>query len=107
MALPYRFFPHSLARALRLALAALVLSALAACGSSVTLYSSASEGEANELLSVLLDAGIHAEKVSGKEGVAVQSSFFDGVAFYQITEKGLMAHADVSGTKFWVNDELR
>ena len=35
------------------------------------------------------------------------SSFIDGVAFYQITEKGLMAHADVSGTKFWVNDELR
>ena len=29
------------------------------------------------------------------------------VAFYQITEKGLMAHADVSGTKFWINDELR
>jgi hypothetical protein len=29
------------------------------------------------------------------------------VAFYQITEKGLMAQADVSGTKFWVNDELR
>ncbi len=71
MALPYVFSPRSLARALRLALAALVLSALAACGSSVTLYSSASEGEANELLSVLLDAGIHAEKVSGKEGVAV------------------------------------
>lgn len=70
-------FPHSIflrrfrARALRLALAALVLSALAACGSSVTLYASASEGEANELLSVLLDAGIHAEKVAGKDGVAV------------------------------------
>ena len=35
------------------------------------------------------------------------SSVFDGVAFYQITEKGLMAQADVSGTKFWVNEELR
>jgi len=58
-------------RTARLALAALALSALAACGSSVTLYSSASEGEANELLSVLLDAGIHAEKVIGKAGVAV------------------------------------
>ena len=36
-----------------------------------------------------------------------RSSFIDGVAFYQITDKGLMAHADISGTKFWVNDELR
>jgi type III secretion protein J len=62
---------HSPFRVLRLALAALALSFLAACGSSVTLYSSASEGEANELLSVLLDAGIHAEKVSSKAGVAV------------------------------------
>lgn len=53
------------------------------------------------------DSRATAEAAAGKEGIAVQSSFFDGVAFYQITEKGLMAHADVSGTKFWVNDELR
>ena len=53
------------------------------------------------------DSRATAEAAAGKEGVAVQSSFFDGVAFYQITEKGLMAHADISGTKFWVNEELR
>src|SRR5688572_15848558 len=53
------------------------------------------------------DSSATAEAAAGKEGVAVRSSFIDGVAFYQITEKGLMAHADVSGTKFWVNDELR
>jgi lipid-binding SYLF domain-containing protein len=53
------------------------------------------------------DSRATAEAAAGKEGAAVQSSFFDGVAFYQITEKGLMAHADISGTKFWVNDELR
>ena len=64
-------FMHTVLRPLRLALAALLLTALAACGSEVTLYSSASEGEANELLSVLLDAGIQAEKVIGKDGVAV------------------------------------
>ncbi|MHA3904748.1 type III secretion system inner membrane ring lipoprotein SctJ [Castellaniella sp. WN] len=70
---PFRsFLTHApLFRGPRLALAALVLTVLSACGSSVTLYSSASEGEANELLSVLLDAGIHADKVLGKEGVAV------------------------------------
>uniref|UniRef100_UPI003F65BEA3 type III secretion system inner membrane ring lipoprotein SctJ n=1 Tax=Castellaniella ginsengisoli TaxID=546114 RepID=UPI003F65BEA3 len=65
-------FPASACiRALRLALAALVLAFLAACGSNVTLYSAASEGEANELLSVLLDAGIRAEKTIGKEGAAI------------------------------------
>jgi lipid-binding SYLF domain-containing protein len=53
------------------------------------------------------DSSATAEAAAGQEGIAVRSSFIDGVAFYQITEKGLMAHADVSGTKFWVNDELR
>jgi lipid-binding SYLF domain-containing protein len=53
------------------------------------------------------DSSATAEAVAGQEGVAVRSSFIDGVAFYQISEKGLMAHADVRGTKFWVNDELR
>lgn len=53
------------------------------------------------------DSSAIAEAAAGKEGVAVRSSFIDGVAFYQITSKGLMAHADVTGTKFWVTDELR
>jgi hypothetical protein len=29
------------------------------------------------------------------------------MAIFQVTDKGLMAWADVSGTKFWVNEELR
>src|SRR5262245_20688192 len=53
------------------------------------------------------DSSATAEAVAGQDGVAVRSSFIDGVALYQITEKGLMAQADVSGTKFWVNEELR
>jgi len=48
-----------------------VLLLLAACGSRVELFSSASEGEANEVLSVLLDAGIEASKASTKTGIAV------------------------------------
>jgi hypothetical protein len=28
------------------------------------------------------------------------------MAIYQITEKGLMAHADIAGTKYWKNDKL-
>lgn len=44
---------------------------LAACGSRVELFSAASESEANEVLSVLLDAGIAAQKATTKTGVAV------------------------------------
>ena len=62
---PYGF------RLLRWALMAAILSLLAACGSNVTLYSAISEGEANELLSVLLDSGIKADKTADKNGVSV------------------------------------
>jgi lipid-binding SYLF domain-containing protein len=53
------------------------------------------------------DSSATAEAAAGKEGVAVRSSFYNGVAMYQITDKGLMAHADVTGTKFWVIDDLK
>jgi lipid-binding SYLF domain-containing protein len=52
------------------------------------------------------DSSATAEAAAGKEGVAARSSFIDGTAYYQLTEKGLMAHADVSGTRFWVNEDL-
>lgn len=61
----------SIMRFLRVALAAGLLALLAACGSSVTLFSGTTEGEANELLSTLLDSGIHAEKTILKEGVSI------------------------------------
>lgn len=44
---------------------------LAACGSRLELFSSASEGEANEVLSVLLDAGVDASKAIVKTGVSI------------------------------------
>jgi len=52
------------------------------------------------------DSSATAQAAAGQEGVSVRSSFIDGVAFYQLTEKGLMAHADISGTRFWVIDDL-
>lgn len=52
------------------------------------------------------DSSATAQAAAGREGIAVRSSFIDGVAFYQLTGKGLMAHADVSGTRFWVIDHL-
>ena len=33
-------------------------------------------------------------------------NFVNGMAIYQMTEKGLMANADIAGTKYWKNDKL-
>jgi lipid-binding SYLF domain-containing protein len=52
------------------------------------------------------DASATAQAAAGREGVAFTSSFVDGVAFYQITDRGLMAQADISGTRFWVANRL-
>jgi lipid-binding SYLF domain-containing protein len=52
------------------------------------------------------DSSATAEAAGGREGVAVRSSFMNGVAYYQLTDKGLMARADVTGTRFWKIDEL-
>lgn len=51
--------------------------ALSACGSNVELFSAANEGEANEILSVLLDRDISAHKVAGKAGISVSVSEAD------------------------------
>ena len=42
------------------------------------------------------DAG--ASAVAGKAGVGVMTDFVNGLAVYQLTEKGLMANADIAGT---------
>lgn len=52
------------------------------------------------------DASTTAQAAAGKAGASAKSSFFDGVAVYQLTEKGLMAQADVSGTRFWKSEKL-
>jgi lipid-binding SYLF domain-containing protein len=52
------------------------------------------------------DSAATAQAAAGTSGAQVASSFFDGVAYYQIGRRGLMASADVSGTRFWYADEL-
>lgn len=44
---------------------------LAACGARVELFSAANESEADEVLSVLLDAGIQAQKSTTKAGISI------------------------------------
>jgi lipid-binding SYLF domain-containing protein len=52
------------------------------------------------------DSSATAEAAAAKEGAAARATFMNGAAFFQITEKGLMAHADITGTKFWKVDDL-
>jgi lipid-binding SYLF domain-containing protein len=52
------------------------------------------------------DASAAAQAAAGSDGITLTSSFVGGVAIYQITDRGLMAQADVSGTRFWVIDDL-
>ena len=52
------------------------------------------------------DSSATAEAAAAKEGAAARATFMNGVAFFQITDKGLMAHADITGTKFWKVDDL-
>jgi lipid-binding SYLF domain-containing protein len=52
------------------------------------------------------DSAATAQAAAGSSGTEVGSTFFEGVAYFQIEKKGLMASADVSGTKFWVAEEL-
>lgn len=65
-----------ISRMLRLAAVGLVLM-LVACGARLELFSSASESEANEVLSVLLDAGIDASKTIAKSGVSISVESHD------------------------------
>jgi lipid-binding SYLF domain-containing protein len=52
------------------------------------------------------DASASAQAAAGRDGITLTSSFIDGVAFFQLTDRGLMAQADVSGTRFWAIDDL-
>ena len=47
-----------------------------------------------------------ANVAAGKAGKNAVSSFTDGLAVFQMTNKGLMAQADISGTKYWKAKKL-
>jgi len=51
-------------------------------------------------------ADASAGAAAGISAANVEAAFQNGVAIYQITEAGLVAAADVSGTKFWKNKKL-
>ncbi len=50
--------------------------------------------------------GASAQAAAGRDGAAVVGKFVNGVAVYHLTDKGLIAQADVTGVKFWPSDKL-
>ena len=50
------------------------------------------------------DAG--ATAAAGTAAAEAKTDFVNGLAIYQLTEKGLMLNADIAGTKYWKNKKL-
>lgn len=50
------------------------------------------------------DAGATAS--AGKNAAEAKTNFVNGLAIYQLTDKGLMLNADIAGTKYWLDDKL-
>ena len=49
-------------------------------------------------------ADAQAGAAAGTKGAAAETTFHNGMAVFVRTKKGLMASADVSGTKYWQSD---
>ncbi len=52
------------------------------------------------------DAGSEASAKVWDKGASKGATFVNGLAVYQITDKGLMLAADLTGTKYWRDEEL-
>jgi lipid-binding SYLF domain-containing protein len=51
-------------------------------------------------------AEAEATAAAGESAAEAKTNFVNGLAIYQLTEKGLMANADIAGTKYWKNKKL-
>ena len=51
-------------------------------------------------------ADLTASAVAGESGAEGKANFTNGLAIFQLTDKGLMLHADLAGTKYWKNKKL-
>jgi len=60
----------------------------------------------NEFVSGGWDSAAGAKATAGKESASAASDFFDGQIVYTLSDKGLMASADISGTKYWADEDL-
>jgi lipid-binding SYLF domain-containing protein len=57
-----------------------------------------------------IDTGWQADATAGatlgKNTVEAQAKFTNGMAYYQLSETGIMLDADITGTKYWKSKEL-
>ena len=51
-------------------------------------------------------ADASAQSAAGTAGANVAAGFVNGIAIFQVTEGGLMANADISGTRYWKYQKL-
>ncbi|MCA0934396.1 hypothetical protein LCL85_02290 [Vibrio alginolyticus] len=52
------------------------------------------------------EASTEASAIAGEDGEELAAHFNSGVAVYKLNSKGLLIDANVSGSKYWVNEEL-
>jgi lipid-binding SYLF domain-containing protein len=64
------------------------------------------EGQIERFVRGGWNATTGAAAAAGQSGVAAASSVVNGIAVFQLTDKGLLAQADVSGARFWRFDQL-
>ena len=64
------------------------------------------EGTFNNFVDSGWQADATASAVAGQAGAEAKTDFVNGLAVYQITDTGLMAHADIACTKYWKNKKL-
>ncbi len=66
--------------------------------------------ETEEVFTAFIEKGWKAESgataAAGTAGAGAGTTFINGIAVYQVTEAGLMASADISGTKYSVDKKL-
>lgn len=65
-----------------------------------------SEQDFNEFINDQWEATANANAVVGEAGANVATNFRQGVLIYPLTDAGLMLNADITGTRFWVDEEL-
>ncbi len=50
--------------------------------------------------------GVSADATAGRKGGDVGADFHNGVAYYQLTDAGLILQADITGTRYWRAEKL-
>ena len=63
-------------------------------------------GDFRQFVDEGFEAGTSAAAVAGDDSVAADVRFTDGIAVFQLTDKGLKLAADITGTKYWKDEDL-